>query len=1565
MSSAASSASSVSAASASAAASPLDPSSAAAANISLFESVFSNSTKTDCIQLLSNLAASDGHHDQPQAVDQTTIAYLGKGLPGIPSADSVEGEVETKAFKSILIDKDFFPGMSFTNYIKSKINRTIDIGISSSNKPLHKYLTGHMQLEASSNRDGGVVPDRDPSAKFAEILRLTNQTTKILFSVDFNHHSFVENLLRGTIQPNPIYIITAPPTINDPGPKINPFDKTIFKQEHTQGYQICSVVETATDDLGTDYTPYDVNLASPNNMFVSKYNINLSPLKQIITGKTSKFTTDMVISYSPSDNLKPYIATITNSGDNNSNSIIKAKLTSILAKLRSLTGSNEAKKNIEYFNFNEKLAEKRSGDFLQAQFLLDLKNRSFMQIIPPSRQPINFKDDSIGFFVTHDLVAASYALFLGINLIFLDYYGNVFIFKNIQDFERVGNKINIYKMLFDNFKTHKNFVKLVITNAILYSYAYNGATSLPSNGATDIPSIIEVYKGKIAGSFETIKSNIDELMRENSQLKFLQYFQRTLIVNLRILFSQLVEFTYFTLIFPKLDLTTLEYMKTFFQQNIQNEHQYVAAAALDDQIESFNKYYSNLVGIDNKLQIPRDVTNNVDLFQQIQRMIVNWINNNVQRLDLFIAAKTLFISDQLNTDIDEKYVRELNISLVHGKSKEVDRHIFLPYIEKLNFNGKEMLDSQLSDLNRSMIPLMDKYKRFVFNEDYSLLDKVNTFFRGGKLPPTQRLYYKVCSFLIDSQIFCSNMLKINPNNTIAENIANIKSLSEITPVIQESNLVTEDLSDIQKFASQGGKDVDSFYDGDKAIQVKGIDLTSDIYIERIEHVVDVDGTYQANVEMAGGAGLYSFYLQKEHNSRGSGIRTVGNGFDDSSDNFHITRPYLTYILTDTTTEPILNADIVKICEEEAGKLGIDLRQNIPSRLDDKGEYNINYLNALLTKIQQTRRVKPNFISTKVGGGSSNDKQLEALKKRITKIKQDLSTGFNDKLLLKEELIKNIITIEKKRENNPDLDAPIPTREELTNYIGFLNSQLKNDQNNSSQLESKLVSLTSQLGALNTDMTVTTKEQESHKESLNKLIEFTKNKIKIRPQIDYLTGLLTQVTNPSSSSSASASASASASSSSSSAASFSSDCKLSNLQKEKDLKKIDLCLDNLLNKLNSAIRVKNPKLIDEILDDILNDSSVIREYPMKINQLLIILKNYKENELNLKGIYTEKIEGDLLLIISKILDCETIIKKIVTNRGNMGGGSNHYLQHGGANENLLDTFIYGFHPLLPLYIQFSAFWYSISPKMQYNNAFYDEFISYYTILTKMITVLCNNYLNDPNDDIKVLQAYLIGFGLKTLLQSSFNDDKELKAVLEVVGINTSDPIEMRKYSAFSSKNSMFTNLFIGRIIEDENDVEKSCNFVQTQIFKDFITRDIGLKDMLNMGTEIVDYTALQNQVFAQLQIISDKIALDRGNTNTSKEVTSNTGTTKEVISTSSNPNQSLIPYNPSDTFLPIPGIKEGISGSSTEKFLGGKKTIKRRNKKRKIAFSKNKKNKLKHKKTHKKKKHKNYKYKKTR
>ena len=550
---------------ASSSSSALDPSSAD--ERSLFESVFSNSTKTDCIQLLSNISASDGRHDQPQAVDQTTIAYLGKGLPGIPSADSVEGEVELKAFLSILLDQDFFPGMTFTDYIKGKIGSTINIGIKSSNKTLHTYLIGHMQIEASSNNDGGVVPDRDPSAKFAEILRLTNETTKILFSVDFNHHSFVENLLRGTRQPNPIYIITGPPTIHDPGPKINPFDKTIFKQEHTQGYQICSVVETATDNLGTDYTPYNVDLASPNNMFFSKYNINLSPLKQVITGKSSKFTTDMVISYSPVGNLKPYIATITNSGDNNSNSIIKAKLTSILAKLRSLTGSNEAKKNIEYFNFNEKLAEKRSGDFLQAPFLLDLKNRSFMQIIP-SRQPIDFKDDFIGFFVTHDLIAAVYALILGINVIFLDYYGNVFIFKNIQDFERVGNKINIPKMLFDNFKTHKDFVKGVITNAILYSYAYNGVKGF--EGVTDLPPITEIYtQGIIVRSFETIKSNIDELMRENNQLKFLQYFQRTLIVNLRILFSQLVEFTYFTLIFPKLDLKMLTDIKTFVENNIQ------------------------------------------------------------------------------------------------------------------------------------------------------------------------------------------------------------------------------------------------------------------------------------------------------------------------------------------------------------------------------------------------------------------------------------------------------------------------------------------------------------------------------------------------------------------------------------------------------------------------------------------------------------------------------------------------------------------------------------------------------------------------------------------------------------------------------------------------------------------------------------------------------------------------------------------------------------------------------------------------------------------------------------
>lgn len=1381
----------------------------AATSLSLFESVFSNSIKTECSQLLSNLAASDGHHDQPLSVNSTTIEYLGKGLPNNPVVDSVEGEVEIKAFKSILIDQ--LPQISFTDYIKGKIGSTINIGIGSSNKPLHTYEIGHMQIEASSNGPGRVTPDADPSVKFAEILGLRIPTTKIVFSVDFNHHSFVENLIKGTTkQPNPIYIITGPPNVNDPGPKVNPFDKTIFKQEHTQGYQICSVVETAVDNLGTDYTPYNVDLASPNNMFISKYNINLSSLKQVITGKSSKFTTDMVISYSPSGDLKPYIATITNSGDNNSNSIIKAKLISILAKLRSLTGSNEATKNIEYFNFNEKLAEKRSGDFLQAEFLLDLTKRSFMQIIP-TRQPLDFKDNTIGFFVTHDLVAGSYALFLGINLIFLDYYGNVFVFKNIKDFERVGDKINIPKMLFDNFKTHGLFVEGVIDNAAVYSYAYNGTT--------DLPSITEIYKREIAGSFETILNDIAVLMREDKQLKFFQYFQRTLVINLRTLFSQLVKFTYFTLIFPKLDLELLTRMKTFFNEHIKSSPEYVKSLELDDQIETFNKYYSNLLGIHHKLEIPVDVVKDLNLLEQIQRMVISWVDNNVKRLDIFIAAKTLFISDQTDTDIDEKYVRELDISVVRGKSREVDRHIFLPYIQKLNFGGKEMLDSQLSGLNNSMTDLMNKYKSFIFDQEKSLLDTVKTFFRGGKLPPTQRLYYKVCSFLIDSQIFSStiisstNILDIKlDDDKEKEIIAKISILSGITPVIQESNLVTEDLSDIQKFASPGGKDVDSFYDGDKAIQVKSINLDSDIYIEKIEP--EVDATYTSNVEMAGGAGLYSFYLRREKNSKGTGIKTVGNGFDDSSDNFHITRPYLTYILTETTTEPQLNADIVKICEEEAENLGINLTQDMPPKLYGTGEYNINYLNALLTKLEQTRRVKPNFISTKVGGGAG---------------------------------------------------------------VGVASSFYE--------------------------------------------------------------------------------------------------CKLSDLQREKDLTKIKFCLDNLLKKLNSLIGSNNTKLIDEIQDDILDDTSVILEYPMEIRQLLNILKEYKEKELNeLKkinqpGINTEKIENDLLLITLKISECDQIFEKSLNFAENMGvitdkkGGLNRFLQHGGANENLLNTFIYGFHPLLTLYIQFSAFWYSISPKMQNNNAFYDEFISYYTILTKMITVLRNKYLNDPNDDIKVLQAYFIGFGLKTLLQSSFNDDKELKAVLEVVGINTNDPTEIRKYSAFSSKNSMFTNLFIGRIIEDENDVEKSCNFIQTQIFKDFITRDIGLKNMLNMGTEIVDYTALQNQVFAQLQIISNKIASDRGST--SNTGTSNNGTSKQV-NQNVTPIKQFIPYNPSQTFLKVPVIGQGILGAESKtSWWGGKKTIKKRNIKKKIAFSKNKKNKLKHKRTHKKRKYYNYKYKKTR
>ena len=194
----------------------------------------------------------------------------------------------------------------------------------------------------------------------------------------------------------------------------------------------------------------------------------------------------------------------------------------------------------------------------------------------------------------------------------------------------------------------------------------------------------------------------------------------------------------------------------------------------------------------------------------------------------------------------------------------------------------------------------------------------------------------------------------------------------------------------------------------------------------------------------------------------------------------------------------------------------------------------------------------------------------------------------------------------------------------------------------------------------------------------------------------------------------------------------------------------------------------------------------------------------------------------------------------------------------TNEpNLLQNFNAGYHPLLPIYMILSPFYYTLGPKYE-GDPFFDTYCKYFDILKKMIDVIDSNYLSQPYDNIKVIAAYLIGFTLKSFLFTSNTSDNQYEKILEVVGI----PKE--EFLIFSLKNDAFSNLMIGTVFPNESEDNDDILLLDSEIFKNFINNEVGIREMLlNEPPRVRTYQELKNDVYVQLKRISEKINSDRG------------------------------------------------------------------------------------------------------
>ena len=272
---------------------------------------------------------------------------------------------------------------------------------------IHNYTAHRVNIDDYKAR---------PGTPFRDACGLQGEATLV---VDFSQHGFIDTLKAVGTGESYINVVTNPQTINDAGPKTK-FNDPVFVNSSLR-----SIVDITNKP--TIYSAWNPENPDIYNMFLTSYQFELTPLKFIKStiGRTQKYEVNLTVS---SDGASK--TSINNAKINNGKVEIWKKIKSLFKNFTT-----------NVFKVNEGLQRKRLGDWGQATSCFTLNNKDYKSWMPGEqidRRPnlnIVFAKTSV-YFVTHDYIAAAYALLIGANLIFLTNRigttpNRVYIFKNL------------------------------------------------------------------------------------------------------------------------------------------------------------------------------------------------------------------------------------------------------------------------------------------------------------------------------------------------------------------------------------------------------------------------------------------------------------------------------------------------------------------------------------------------------------------------------------------------------------------------------------------------------------------------------------------------------------------------------------------------------------------------------------------------------------------------------------------------------------------------------------------------------------------------------------------------------------------------------------------------------------------------------------------------------------------------------------------------------------------------------------------------------------------------------
>jgi hypothetical protein len=524
--------------------------------------------------------------------------------------------------------------------------------------------------------------------------------------------------------------------------------------------------------------------------------------------------------------------------------------------------------NATTFNFNSKIQQKRGGDWFQALACIDARNRLITQVLPiPATDPIKLPPTCPVYLVTHDRIAVTYALLNGVNVIYSDYYGRIFVFKNSSDKTLKGSGKSMENILFDGIKekwmsdgqNHNVFLRMIATAK---KYSEDRNKYLNVGRGTEATG----GKGKINDFYikcDTIKAELEtfNFSVKNSIVEF----QKLCTSKLRELFTAAVELTFIkiNLINVDKDILTVETEQNLFEGEYNED--------IVTQVANFSKALNNIKGIQDKFGvIPKD--------SDFVLAFDNWINGNIPKLDVYKCAKKI-LDDFAGSEESVSFDFNRLISFFtkdHKQERKTDANIFLPFIQDIEYTDRETTckNKMLSVLS----VLVPKIEQYIF------LVKSNTSSRAsrsGNLGPNELYYNNLSNLIYESYIFIENTIIPVPSESSSSAAANeptspavevqkVQSLIEISK--STDNILLK--SDKDELDLMNGAGKNSNYSGNSENSIDEDDSESKVY--NLKCIVKGDsisctGTAEGVVakgtmeeeELAGGGYIDSYAFPKK------------------------------------------------------------------------------------------------------------------------------------------------------------------------------------------------------------------------------------------------------------------------------------------------------------------------------------------------------------------------------------------------------------------------------------------------------------------------------------------------------------------------------------------------------------------------------------------------------------------------------------------------------------------------------------------------------------------------------